>query len=260
MLKNKKYHSLFSSKKYPQKRGPKGPSKEVINAIVEMKKRNPRMGCPKIALTISNTFDIKIDRNIVKRVLGKHYRPGSFNHGGSSCLNLIGNLKDSLWSVDLFRVESINLNGYWIMIVMDQYTRRIIGFSTIQTNALSGANVCMMFNKIMARIPPPKYMSSDNEIQEIKTILYTPISHPFVERVIGTTRREYLDHILFTNSIDLENKLDKFKVYYNQHRQHLSLKSTPSQVAGETIKKVATLSHFQWKTYCQGLFQVPCIA
>ena len=73
-------------------------------------------------------------------------------------------------------------------------------------------------------------------------------------------RREYLDHILFTNSIDLENKLDKFKVYYNQHCQHLSLKSTPSQVAGETIKKVATLSNFQWKTYCQGLFQVPCIA
>ena len=119
------------------------------------------------------------------------------------------------------------------MIVMDQYRRRIIGFLTIQIDVLSGANVCMMFNEIMGSIPVPKYLSSDNdplfcyfqwkanlriyEIQEIKTIPHTPISHPFIERVIGTTRREYLDHVLFTSSIDLENKLDKFKVYYNQH-------------------------------------------
>ena len=63
MFKNKKYSALFSNKKIYKKRGPKGPSQEIINAIVEMKKRNPRMGCPKIALTISNTFGIDIDKD-----------------------------------------------------------------------------------------------------------------------------------------------------------------------------------------------------
>ena len=37
-------------------------------------------------------------------------------------------MKDSLWSVDLFRCESILLRSHWVMVVMDVFTRRIIGF------------------------------------------------------------------------------------------------------------------------------------
>ena len=47
---------------------------------------------------------------------------------GPSWLTVIGHAKDSLWSVDFFRCESILLNSYWIMVVMDVFTRRIIGF------------------------------------------------------------------------------------------------------------------------------------
>ena len=274
MLKNKKYSALFSNKKIHKKRGPKGPSQEVINAIVEMKKRNSRMGCPKIALTIANTFGVDIDKDVVRRVLRNHYNPGPFDYTGLSWLTLLGNLKDSLWSVDLFRLESINLKTHWVMIIIDQYTRRIIGFSALETNSLNGANVCMMFNKIMRNISPPKRISSDHDplfyyfqwkanlriygIKEIKTIPFTPISHPFIERVIGTTRREYLDHTLFANANDLEIKLGKYQAYYNEHRNHLSLQSTPGQIAGEITKKIAQFSDFQWQKFCKGLFQVPC--
>jgi hypothetical protein len=41
------------------------------------------------------------------------------------------------------------------------------------------------------------------------------MSHPFIERVISTIRREYLDHVPFWNSIDRERKLREFKAYYN---------------------------------------------
>ena len=132
----------------------------------------------------------------------------------------------------------------------------------------------MMFNKVLNHLPPPKRISTDhdplftyfqwkanlriNEIEEIKSIPFTPISHPFVERVIGTTRREYLDHIFFTNATDLEYKLNKFKQYYNQGRQHLSLGCTPYQKAGEALKNIASFGSFCWKSYCGGLFQVPC--
>jgi hypothetical protein len=40
---------------------------------------------------------------------------------------------------------------------------------------------------------------------------YVPISHPFVERLIGTIRREYLDRTLFWTTADLENKLLDFQ-------------------------------------------------
>lgn len=55
----------------------KGPSSEVIQAIVDFKKGNPLCGCPRIAQQISNTFGIAIDKDIVRRVLASHYKPES---------------------------------------------------------------------------------------------------------------------------------------------------------------------------------------
>src|SRR6266576_1022392 len=51
---------------------------------------------------------------------------------------------------------------------------------------------------------------------------YVPLSHPFVERLIGTLRREYLDHLLFWTTSDLEKKLLDFRTYFNNHRTHTS--------------------------------------
>jgi putative transposase len=51
------------------------------------------------------------------------------------------------------------------------------------------------------------------EVEEIKSVPYAPMSHPFVGRLIGTIRREFLDHTFFWNSIDLHRKLDAFRRY-----------------------------------------------
>jgi hypothetical protein len=88
----RKYRRLFSPKKRT-KPGPKGTS-------------------PRIALIISKTFGIEIDKNVVRRVLVKHYRPES-GGGGPSWLTFLGHMKDSLWSIDLFRCESSKAIGYW---------------------------------------------------------------------------------------------------------------------------------------------------
>ena len=108
-----KYRRLFSSRPCPKKRGPKGPDGALIRAIVELKARNPRFGCPRIARIISQTFGIAIDKNVVSRVLSKHYRPAP-GGTGPSWLSFIGHTTDSLWSVDLFRCESIVLRSYWV--------------------------------------------------------------------------------------------------------------------------------------------------
>jgi hypothetical protein len=50
-------------------------------------------------------------------------------------------MKDSLWSLDFFRCESIALQTYWVLVVMDQYTRRIIGFG-IQHGVVDGLALC----------------------------------------------------------------------------------------------------------------------
>jgi hypothetical protein len=53
------------------------------------------------------------------------------------------------------------------------------------------------------------------EVVEIKTVPYVPLSHPFVERLVGTLRRE-LDRTLFWTTADLEAKLREFQGYFNQ--------------------------------------------
>ncbi len=99
------------------------------------------------------------------------------------------------------------------------------------------------------------------EIDEIKTVPYVPLSHPFVERLIGTMRREFLDHVLFWNARDLEHKLADFQVYYNPACGHASLAGeTPVAVAGGRSVARAELSNARWVSHCRGLVQLPVAA
>lgn len=90
---------------------------------------------------------------------------------------------------------------------------------------------------------------------------YTPVSHPFVERLIGTVRREFLDHVLFWTATDLERKLTEFQRYYNAERVHASLDGvTPADFGGELKPRRADLSDFKWKSHCRGMVELPIAA
>jgi len=159
-LKKRKYRLLYSPRS-GRKPGPKGPGKEMITAIVEMKRRNSRFGCPRIAQQINLAFGLDLDKDIIRRILATHYRPGADNYG-PSWLTTLGHVKDSLWSVDLFRCESIVLKSHWVMVVMDLYTLRIIGFG-LHDGHVDGPTLCRMFNNATSGQGWPKYLSSDND-------------------------------------------------------------------------------------------------
>ena len=273
-LVDRKYRLLFSSSMPHRKPGPKGPSAELIAAIVEMKRRNPRFGCVRIAQQISHAFGIQIDKDLVRRVLARCYRPGSGS--GPSWLSFIGHAKDSLWSIDLFRCESILLRSHWVMLVMDVFTRRIVGFG-VESVCIDGVSVCRMFIRVSAGQSLPKHISTDHDplfrfhrwlanlrvlaIDEIKSVPYAPVSHPYVQRLIGTIRREYLDRTFFWNAVDLARKLDVFQIYYNAVRVHRSLDGvTPAQCAGGPSPASAALDHYAWSQHCRGMFQTPLAA
>ena len=101
-----------------------------------------------------------------------------------SWLSFIGHAKDSLWSIDLFRCESAMLRTHWVLVVMDQFTRRIVGFA-VHRGVVDGVALCWLFNRAIRTQTLPKYLSSDHdplyrfhqwqanlrvlEVQEIKT-------------------------------------------------------------------------------------------
>jgi transposase InsO family protein len=183
---------------------------------------------------------------------------------------------DSLWSVDLFRCESIVLRSYWVLVVMDQFTRRLVGFG-VHRGAVTSADVCRMFNAAIHGQGAPRHLSTDHdplfeahrwtanlrilEIDEIKTVSNVPLSHPFVERLIGTMRREFLDQVLFWNAGDLERKLAEFQAYYNAARCHASLEGyTPMTFASGHALPPADLHNVRWVSHCRDLVQLPVAA
>jgi transposase InsO family protein len=148
--------------------------------------------------------------------------------------------------VDLFQCESAVLNTYWVLVVMDHWTRRIVGFS-VHRRLVDGVALCRMFNHATCGQSPPTYLSADHDplyrfhqwlanlrilnIQAIKTVPYVPRSHPVVERLIGTVRRECLDRLVFWTAADLERKLLEFQRYYNEHRTHAGRAGRPPRQA-----------------------------
>ena len=118
----------------------------------------------------------------------------------------------------------------------------------------------------------PKYLSSDHdplyqfhqwqanlrvlEVTEVKTVPYVPLSHPFVERLIGTIRREYLDRTLFWTTADLEAKLTNFQHYYNGYRAHAGLAGLPPEQSLGFASPIS-LDSYRWQKHCRGLYQTP---
>ena len=98
---------------------------------------------------------------------------------------------------------------------MDQCTRRVIGFGG-HAGMVDGVALRRMFRQALRGQGLPKYLSSEHDplyrfhqwqanlrvlgVTEIKTIPYVLLSHPFVERLIGTVRREYLNRILLDHA------------------------------------------------------------
>ena len=239
-----------------------------------MKQRNPIWGCPRIAQQITLAFGIPINKDVVRRILAARYRPKP-DSAGPSWLTVLGHAKDSLWSLDLFRCESATLRTHWVLVVMDQCTRRIVGFG-VHRGVVDGVALCRMFNQAMGRQPPPTYLSSDHDPlyrfhqwqanlrildgEVIKTVPYVPLSHPFVERLIGTIRRECLDRTLFWTAADLDVKLRDFQCYFNGHRTHAGLGGlTPEPRTGEDSAR-ANVSTYRWQPHCRGLYQTPIAA
>jgi len=148
---------------------------------------------------------------------------------------------------------------------MDQFTRRIVGFG-IHRGIVDWEALCRMFKQAIQRQPLPKYLSTDNdslyrfhqwqanlrvlEVTGIKTVPYTPLSHPFVERLIGTIRREYLDRTLFWTRADLEAKLLDFQHYYNGYRTHAGLEEQLPEPIDEGPASPIKLASYGWQKHC----------
>src|SRR6476469_7339815 len=153
---------------------------------------------------------------------------------------------------------------------MDQFTRRLVGIG-VQCGTVTGADVCRMFNTAIHGQGVPRHLSTDHDplfeahqwmanlrildVDEIKTVPYVPLSHPLVERLIGTIRRDCLDRLLFWTDAALELKLVEFQRYHNGHRAHAGLEGRTPEPSTEAGGARANVRSYRWQSHCRGLHQ-----
>lgn len=192
-----------SSRRTPD---PHGHAPVLLAALVDMKCRTPRFGCPPLAQHLSRAVSIEINNDVVRRMVALYVRPESGQYG-PSWVTVLGHIKDRLWRVDRFRVESLRLKRHWVMNV---WTRRLIGFRAAAATS-DGGSLCRMFTRATAGHAPPTPRPSDHdplvtvpggratrrvlEVGNIQTVPLVPCSPPFVARLIETIRREYRDPV-----------------------------------------------------------------
>ena len=154
-------------------------------------------------------------------------------------------------------------------------TRRLVGVG-VHCGAVTGADLCRMFNASIYGHGAPRHLSTDHdpvfeahrwtanlrilEIDEIKTVPHVPLSLPFVERLIGTMRRESSAICCSGNGRDLEQKLAEFEAYYDAARGHASLDGYTLTFAGGRTVAPAHLTEVRWVSHCRDLVQFPVAA
>jgi transposase InsO family protein len=141
-------------------------------------------------------------------------------------------------SVDFFTVPTIRFQVLYVFLVLAHDRRRIIHF-----NVTAHPTAEWTVQQLREALKIPRYLLRDRDgifggefrkdvkamgIKEVLSAPRSPWQRAYVERVIGTIRREYLDHVIVFGEASLYQQVKMFIEYYHESRTHLSLaKDTP---------------------------------
>ena len=203
---------------------------EVRNLIREMSLANPLWGAPRIHGELLK-LGLDVCETTIANYMARHTRPPS-----QSWRTFLINHSKDIASIDFFTLPTATFRVLYVFLVLDNAKRRVLHFNVTQhpTAAWTGQQVVEAFPWDTA----PRYMIRDRDgiygenfrrrveamgIEQVLTSPRSPWQNPYVERVIGSIRRECLDHMIIFNEQHLRRVLRQYLDYYHQSRTHLGL-------------------------------------
>jgi transposase InsO family protein len=205
-------------------------SKEIRVLIRRISKANPGWGSPRIVGELR-----KLGIEVAESTVDK-YRVRSSHPPSPSWKAFLKNHMKDLVSIDFFIVPTVGFKVLFVLIVLSHHRRRIIHF-----NVTENPTAEWTAQQIVEAFPcdtAPKYLLRDRDkvygpyfqkrvdnmgIKEVLIAPRSPWQNPYAERVIGSIRRECLDHIIALNKRHLKRTLASYFDYYHRWRTHLSL-------------------------------------
>ena len=217
---------------------------EVRALIKKMSQANLFWGAPRIHGELLK-LGIEISERTVPRLMPKDRKPPS-----QSWRAFLNNHLNDLVSIDFFTVPTVTFRVLFVFMVLSHSRRRVVYFNVTDhpTAWWTGQQIVQSFPEETA----PRYLLRDQDkiygdsfhdrvsgmdIEEILTAHQSPWQSPFVERLIGSIRRDCLDHVIVLGEQHLRRILTSYLAYYHRSRTHLSLdKDTPESRAVQPPK------------------------
>ena len=217
-------------KSRPRWPGKKKVPKNIRDLIRSMSQSNPLWGAPRIhgeLLKLGTT----VSQATVSKYMVRHRKPPS-----QTWRTFLKNHAKDIVSVDFFTVPTVTFRLLFVFLVLSNDRRRIIHF-----NVTESPTAIWTSQQIVNAFPwdtAPEYLLRDRdgklgkefyrrvEPMNIKQVLIaarSPWQNPYVERLIGSIRRECLDHTIIFNEKHLHRILKEYFKYYHQSRTHLGL-------------------------------------
>jgi putative transposase len=203
---------------------------EVRALIRRMSKSNPLWGAPRIHGELQK-LGVEISQATVSKYMVRPRRPPS-----QTWRAFLDNHLGSLVSVDFFTVPTVMFKVLFVFVVLAHDRRRVLHINV--TDAPTAQWTAQQLVEAFPWETAPRYLLRDRDaiygtafssrgqalgILEVKTAPRSPWQNPYVERLIGTLRRECLDHVVVLHETHLSRLLRDYLTYYHRVRTHLSL-------------------------------------
>ncbi len=205
-------------------------SREVRDLIRKMSLANPLWGAPRIHGELLK-LGIEVSQATVAKYMARQRKPPS-----QTWRTFLNNHLKDLVSTDFFVVPTLSFRVLFVFIVLAHRRRRVlhINVTAHPTSEWTAQQIAEAFPWDTA----PRYLLHDRDsvygdifrqrvrgmaIREVLTAPRSPWQSPYVERLIGSVRRESLDHIIVLKEWSLRRTLKSYFDYYLRSRTHLSL-------------------------------------
>ena len=160
-------------------------------------------------------------------------------------------------SIDFFAVPTATFRVLFVLLILSHDRRRVVHFNV--TSSPSAEWTAQQIVQAFPEDTAPRYLLRDRDgiyggyfrhrvhnldIEEVLTAASSPWQSPYVERLVGSVRRECLDHVIVVNEQHLRRILRRYFAYYHRARCHLSLvgdSPEPRAVQGPELGRVIEL-------------------
>jgi transposase InsO family protein len=201
-----------------------------VRALIgELSTANPLWGAPRIHGELQK-LGLVVSQSTVAKYMRRHARPPS-----QTWRTFLTNHASQIMAADLFVVPTVTFRLLFVLVILAHDRRRIIHVD-VTAHPTASWIAQQLRNAFLADLAP-RYLVHDRDgvfaavattlagmhIEAVRTAPRSPWQNAYVERLIGSIRRECLDHLIVVNEVGLRRVLASYIAYDNRSRTHLAL-------------------------------------